>query len=198
MIGRGTLIPLSDPKAGSIVRLRMFCQDEDMGKYWFLVSVLGSVLLTSCGGGAYSGYMTRSYTIRGVRYHPMSVEQALRYKETGIASWYDESSFLGFKRGRTSLGEKVGRFAVSGAHKTLPLPCQVRVTNLANGKSIKMRLNDRGPFIAGRIIDVTPRAASKLGFKGRGLARVRVECLSVGDGRYKRKHSKGIPLVPFF
>ena len=81
-----------------------------MGKYWFLVSVLGPVLLTSCGGGAYRGYMTRSYTIRGVRYHPMSVEQALRYEETGIASWYDESSFLGFKRGRTSLGEKVGRF----------------------------------------------------------------------------------------
>jgi rare lipoprotein A len=92
----------------------------------------------------------------------------------------------------------VGRFAVSGAHKTLPLPCRVKVTNLANGKSIKMRLNDRGPFIAGRIIDVTPRAASKLGFKGSGLTRVRVECLSVGDGSYKRKQSKGIPLVPFF
>ena len=66
-----------------------------------------------------------------------------------------------------------------------------------NGKTVKMRLNDRGPFIAGRIIDVTPRAASKLGFKGDGLARVRVECLSVGDGRYKRKRRRGIPFVPF-
>ncbi|NIP97490.1 MAG: septal ring lytic transglycosylase RlpA family protein, partial [Akkermansiaceae bacterium] len=62
------------------------------------------------------------------------------------------------KRGNTSLGEKVRRFDVSGAHKTLPLPCRVKVTNLENGKSVKMRLNDRGPFIAGRIIDVTPRA----------------------------------------
>ena len=168
-----------------------------MGKYWILVSVLGPILLTSCGAGGYKGYMTRAYTIKGVRYHPMSVEQALRYEETGIASWYDESSFLGFKRGNTSLGEKVGRFAVSGAHKTLPLPCRVKVTNLANGKSIKMRLTDRGPFIAGRIIDVTPRAANKLGFKAKGLARVRVECLSVGDGRYLRKRRRGIPFVPF-
>ncbi len=166
-----------------------------MGKYVLLV--LMPVLLVSCGGG-HSGYMTRSYTIKGVRYHPLSVDQALRYNETGTASWYDESSFMGFKRGTTSLGEKVGRFDVSGAHKTLPLPCRVKVTNLATGKSVKMRLNDRGPFIPGRIIDVTPRAAKKLGFKGKGLARVRVQCLSVGDGKYEKKRSRGIPLVPFF
>ena len=177
--------------------MRGFWQDAHMGRYWVLVSLLGPILLTSCGGGGYKGYMTRAYTIKGVRYQPMGVEQALSYEETGIASWYDESSFLGFKRGNSSLGEKVGRFDVSGAHKTLPLPCQVKVTNLANGKSVKMRLNDRGPFIAGRIIDVTPRAASKLGFKGDGLTRVRVECLSVGDGRYKRKRRRGIPFVPF-
>ena len=54
-----------------------------MGKYWMLVSVLGPILLTSCGAGGYRGYMTRAYTIKGVRYHPMSVEQALRYEETG-------------------------------------------------------------------------------------------------------------------
>ncbi|MBL49445.1 MAG: septal ring lytic transglycosylase RlpA family lipoprotein [Roseibacillus sp.] len=141
--------------------------------------------------------MTRSYKIRGVHYQPMSVEQALRHEETGIASWYDESTFLGFKRGNTSLGEKVGRFDVSGAHKTLPLPCRVKVTNLENGKSLRMRLNDRGPFVAGRIIDVTPRAARKLGFKERGLARVKVECLSVGDGKYERKRKRGIPFIPF-
>jgi rare lipoprotein A len=156
------------------------------------------VLLVSCGGGGHKGYLARSYTVKGVRYHPLSVDQALRYRETGIASWYDESSFLGFKRGNTSLGEKVGRFDVSGAHKTLPLPCRVKVTNLENGKSLKLRLNDRGPFVAGRIIDLTPRAAKKLDFKGKGLTRVRVECLSVGDGKYKKKRSKGIPLVPFF
>jgi rare lipoprotein A len=74
----------------------------------------------------------------------------------------------------------------------------VKVTNLENGKSLKMRLNDRGPFVAGRIIDVTPRAAKKLGFKGKGLSRVRVQCLSVGDGKYQKKRSRGIPFVPFF
>jgi rare lipoprotein A len=167
-----------------------------MGKYFWFAMI--PVLLVSCGGGGHKGYLARSYTVKGVRYHPLSVDQALRYRETGIASWYDESSFLGFKRGNTSLGEKVGRFDVSGAHKTLPLPCRVKVTNLENGKSLKLRLNDRGPFVAGRIIDLTPRAAKKLDFKGKGLTRVRVECLSVGDGKYKKKRSKGIPLVPFF
>ena len=117
----------------------------------------------------------------------MSVKEALRYEEVGIASWYDESRFFGFIRGDSSLGEKVGRFDISGAHKTLPIPCRVKVTNLENGKSLKMRLNDRGPFIEGRIIDVTPRAASKLGFKEKGLTTVKVEVLSVGDGRHKRR-----------
>lgn len=143
-------------------------------------------LLPSCGGG-YDGYQTRGYTIRGIHYQPLSVDQALSYSEQGIASWYDESKFFGLVRGNTSLGERVMPMAVSGAHKTLPLPCRVKVTNLKNGKSLKMRLNDRGPFIPGRIIDVTPRAASKLGFKDQGLTQVKVEVLSVGDGKYKKK-----------
>ena len=117
----------------------------------------------------------------------MSVDQALQYQEVGIASWYDESKFFGLKRGNTSLGEKVMPWHISAAHKTLPLPCVVKVTNLSNGKSLKMRVNDRGPFIPQRIIDVTPRAAAKLGFKEQGLTNVKVEVLSVGDGKYKRK-----------
>ncbi|MEM9080380.1 MAG: septal ring lytic transglycosylase RlpA family protein [Verrucomicrobiota bacterium] len=141
--------------------------------------------------------MTRSYTIKGIRYHPMSVDQALRYKERGIASWYDESSFFGLKRGNTSLGEKVQPWDISGAHKTLPLPCRVKVTNLENGRTLEVRLNDRGPFIAGRIIDLTPRAARKLGFEDQGLTRVEVEVLSVGDGQFKRKAKRGFSLWPF-
>ena len=148
-----------------------------------------ALLLVSCGSPDYQGYQTRGYKIRGQYYQPMNVERALQYSDEGIASWYDESKFFGFKRGNTSLGERVGRFDISGAHKTLPIPCRVIVTNLSNGKVLKMRLNDRGPFIAGRIIDVTPRAASKLGFREEGLARVRVEVLSVGDGKYMRKPS---------
>lgn len=157
-----------------------------------------SGLLGSCASHHYKGYQTRGYSIRGQHYQPMSVEQALDYSEEGIASWYDESRFFGFVRGDTSLGEKVGRFDISGAHKTLPIPCRVKVTNLENGKSLKMRLNDRGPFIPGRIIDVTPRAAAKLGFKEQGLARARVEVLSVGDGKYRRKaRGRGFSLWPF-
>jgi rare lipoprotein A len=152
--------------------------------------VCGSLLfaLNSCARpGGYDGYMTRSYTVRGQSYQPMSVDQALDYQETGVCSWYNESKFLGLKRGTTSLGEKVMPWHLTGAHKTLPLPCMVKVTNVETGDSLKVRLNDRGPFIANRILDVTPRAAKKLGFHGDGLTTVRVEVISVGDGSYKRK-----------
>lgn len=135
--------------------------------------------------------MTRSYTVRGQTYHPMSVEEALGYTETETCSWYDESSFFGLKRGNTSLGERVQPWHLTGAHKTLPLPCMVKVTNLENGKTLKIRLNDRGPFIAGRHLDLTPRAAKILGFYDQGLTRTRIEVLSVGDGRYKRKAKAG-------
>ena len=148
--------------------------------------LLVSVFFVSCGS-SYTGYMQKPYTIRGERYHPMSVDAALSYEEVGIASWYDESSLFGLRRGNTSLGEKVMPWHISAAHKTLPLPCVVKVTNLSNGKSLKMRVNDRGPFIPLRIIDVTPRAAAKLGFKEEGLTQVKVEVVSVGDGKYKRK-----------
>lgn len=143
-------------------------------------------LMVSCASpSGYEGYMTRSYTIRGQHYRPIPPQQALHYDEVGIASWYDESKWFGLKRGNTSLGEKVLPWHISGAHKTLPLPCVVKVTNLNNGKSLKLRLNDRGPFIPGRIIDLTPRAAKKLGFKDDGLAKVRVQVISVGDGEHK-------------
>ncbi len=150
------------------------------------VAALASLLLASCASG-YRGYMTRSYTVRGQTYQPMGVDAALSYKETGICSWYDESKFFGLKRGNTSLGEKVMPWHLSAAHKTLPLPCVVKVTNVENGRSVKLRVNDRGPFIPNRIIDVTPRAARKLGFHRKGLTTTRVEVLSVGDGSYKRK-----------
>jgi rare lipoprotein A len=115
------------------------------------------------------------------------VKSALKFEETGTCSWYNESTFFGIRRGNTSIGEKVMPWHLTGAHKTLPLPCLVKVTNLENGKSLKIRINDRGPFIAGRHLDVTPRAAKKLGFYDQGLTTTRIEVLSVGDGSYKRK-----------
>ena len=81
-----------------------------MRKLLTLTVALGSLILVSCGGGGYSGYMTRSYTIKGVRYNPMTVEEALSYDETGIASWYDESSFFWFQEGRFLAGRKGGAF----------------------------------------------------------------------------------------
>jgi rare lipoprotein A len=147
------------------------------------------LVFTSCASrpGGHSGYMTRSYTVRGQNYQPMSVDAALDYDATGTCSWYNESALFGLIRGNTSLGEKVMPWHLTGAHKTLPLPCLVKVTNVENGKSVKIRINDRGPFIPGRILDVTPRAAKKLGFYDQGLTTTRVEVISVGDGSYKRK-----------
>jgi rare lipoprotein A len=154
---------------------------------------LAVLVFSSCASrpSGYDGYMTRSYTVRGQHYQPMSVDAALDYEETGTCSWYNESTFFGLKRGNTSLGEKVMPWHLTGAHKTLPLPCLVKVTNVENGKSVKIRINDRGPFIPGRVLDVTPRAAKKLGFYGDGLATTRVEVISVGDGSYKRKKRSG-------
>ncbi len=145
-------------------------------------------LLASCVSrpGGYDGYQTRSYTVRGQTYHPMSVEQALDFEETGICSWYNESKWFGLVRGNTSLGEKVMPWHLIGAHKTLPLPALVKVTNLENGKTVKVRINDRGPFIAGRHLDLSPRAAKKLGFHDKGLTTTRIEVISVGDGSHKR------------
>jgi rare lipoprotein A len=80
---------------------------------------------------------------------------------------------------------------LTGAHKTLPLPSLVKVTNLNNGRSVKIRINDRGPFIAGRHLDVTPKAAKKLGFYESGLTTTRLEVLSVGDGNYRKKSRRG-------
>lgn len=134
----------------------------------------------------YKGYMTRPYKIRGQSYAPMSVEEALNYSETGIASHYNETSFFGLSSGETSIGESVHPWHLHAAHKTLPLPCDVLVTSLSTGKSVKVRVNDRGPFIKGRLIDLSEEAAEKLGMKNKGLDRVRVDVLSVGDGRWKQ------------
>jgi rare lipoprotein A len=154
--------------------------------------LLAAGLLPSCSSrpGGYEGYMTRSYSVRGETYHPMSVEDALGFRETGTCSWYDESSWFGLRRGNTSLGEKVMPWHLTGAHKTLPLPCLVKVTNLDNGKSVTLRINDRGPFIAGRHLDVTPRAAKKLGFHDQGLTTTRLQVISVGDGRWRKKKKR--------
>jgi len=145
--------------------------------------LMAAVSLTGCAGPRYEGYKDSPYTIRGVRYDPMSPRQAVGYRETGTASHY-KAGFLFFP-GKTAIGEKIYPWSQGAAHKTLPLPARVRVTNLENGRRVTVRVNDRGPFIAGRIIDVTAATAKKLGFYEKGLTQVKVEVLSVGDGRYR-------------
>jgi len=96
------------------------------------------------------------------------------YDETGIASWYGPD----FNGKPTASGEIYDQNGLTAAHKSLPLPTIVQVTNLENGRSLKLRINDRGPFVNGRIIDVSRRAAQLLGFHQNGTAKVRVQVLA--------------------
>ena len=141
--------------------------------------------LTGCIGPNIKGYRTKPYTLRGIRYHPMTPREALGHKEVGVASHYSEHFFI--FPGKTATGEKLWPWTRVAAHKTLPIPCVVKVTNLKNGRSTKVRVNDRGPFIRGRMLDVTKPVADSLGFTKQGLTQVRIEVLSVGDGAYRMR-----------
>ncbi len=114
----------------------------------------------------------KPYFIKGVRYVP---REDPNYNKTGIASWYGKQ----FHGRKTANGEVYDMDALTAAHPTLPLPTKVRVTNLENGKSLVLRVNDRGPFANGRIIDVSRRSAQLLGFERQGTAKVRVEYMSL-------------------
>ncbi|MFZ1988361.1 MAG: septal ring lytic transglycosylase RlpA family protein [Alphaproteobacteria bacterium] len=116
------------------------------------------------------------YQVAGTWYYP---KEQPNYDEVGLASWYGP----GFHGHLTADGEVYDQRSLTAAHATLPLPVNVRVTNLDNGRSIVLRVNDRGPFHPGRIIDVSQRAAELLGFREAGTARVRVEYLSRADGQ---------------
>lgn len=119
------------------------------------------------------------YVVHGKKYVPMSVEKAQDYREVGVASWYGFETRKKKGGHMTANGEAFDPDGLSAAHKYLPLPCHVRVTNLENKRSILVRVNDRGPFVEGRIIDLSAGAARKLGFYKTGTARVRVEAIKV-------------------
>ena len=110
------------------------------------------------------------YRIKGKKYYP-AVDYD--YNETGIASWYGPN----FHGKATANGEIFNQNELTAAHKTLPLPSIVRVTNLENGRSLIVRVNDRGPFAHSRIIDMSKRSAELLGFRNQGTAKVRVQVL---------------------
>ncbi len=120
-------------------------------------------------------YANREYTALGKTYKPL--ESTGNYKEVGIASWYGKK----FHGQRTSIGEVYDMYAMTAAHPTLPIPSYARVTNVATQKSVVVRVNDRGPFLHDRIIDLSYTAAHKLGIVNDGSAKVEVESIAV-DG----------------
>ena len=120
-------------------------------------------------------FANRPYTVLGRDYVPAT--ELRPYRERGIASWYGRK----FHNQRTSTGETYDMYAMTAAHPTLPLPSYARVTHLQSGRSIVVRINDRGPFLQGRIMDLSYGAAWKLGFVNQGSAQVEVEALLPGS-----------------
>ncbi|HEU5047831.1 MAG TPA: septal ring lytic transglycosylase RlpA family protein [Rickettsiales bacterium] len=150
-------------------------------KYSVLLSIFLLTFVTACGssnrptvGGIKIG---KPYEVAGRTYVP---SYQPTYDQVGTASWYGP----GFHGGSTANGERYDQEAMTAAHKTLPLPSIVRVTNLDNGRSAIVRVNDRGPFVGSRIIDVSRAAAMKLGIYQHGTANVRVQYLDAETRAY--------------
>jgi rare lipoprotein A len=154
----------------------------------FAAAVAGTLLLTGCAETQLASTWAKQvnwpgqqeakgtykvgnpYKVGNVWYYP---EENFNLVETGIASWYGP----GFHEDHTANGETFDQNELTAAHRTLQLPCLARVTNLENGHSVVVRINDRGPYLHGRIMDVSMRAAELLGFANKGTARVRLEVL---------------------
>lgn len=159
--------------------------------------VILSALLAACGSshvkmpadnqiptGANGGVakVGNPYKIAGKWYTPKAQPN---YDEVGIASWYGKQ----FHGKKTANGEIYNMNALTAAHKTLPLPTNVKVTNLNNGRSIIVRVNDRGPFVGDRVIDLSRRAAQILGFTNQGTTKVRIQALNK-NGKVKKNSKK--------
>lgn len=127
------------------------------------------------------------YEVFGKTYYVM--KSASGYRETGIGSWYGKK----FAGRPTSSQEPYDPYAMTAAHKSLPIPSYVRVTNLENNKQIIVRVNDRGPFHDGRIIDLSYAAAHKIGYANKGTARVLVEAIPVTQGGTPASMPSGTP-----
>lgn len=128
------------------------------------------VLLSSCVNFQQT-HKTPSYRVYGKPYQVLSSSK--NYHEKGVASWYGRK----FHHKRTSSGERYNMYELTAAHKTLPLASRVLVTNLNNGRQVIVKVNDRGPFVSNRLIDLSYAAAKRLGMVGRGLANVDVKAL---------------------
>jgi len=123
----------------------------------------------------YRSATLKPYTVAGKRYYPLKTAKG--YVKEGEASWYGKK----YHGRKTAIGEKYDMYAMTAAHPVLPLPSYARVTNLINNKSVVVRINDRGPFLSGRIIDLSYVAAQKLDIAANGTGRVRVETVTSND-----------------
>lgn len=146
---------------------------KGMLQAFIMAGIALALLLAGCGQksavrkGGTPG--TKPYTIKGKTYYPL--KSANGFVEEGIASWYGP----GFHGKTTANGERYNQYAMTAAHKILPLGTEVRVTHLENGKSVIVRINDRGPFVDNRVIDLSKAAAQRLQLTGKGTGRVRVQ-----------------------
>lgn len=152
----------------------------------------GKSYISSPGGinGKGSYKIGTPYKVFGKTYYP---EENYSYKETGIASWYGAD----FHEGITANGERYDMNAMTAAHRTLPLPSIVKVTNLRNNKTAILRVNDRGPFVDNRIIDVSKKAAEVLGFKNMGITKVRVEIMPK-ESKALKASLTGVPVSDIY
>lgn len=175
-------------------------------KQYFVFPLLVTLLLSACTFGVPIGNQAQqrdlvarkttpsergnpsSYVVFGKRYHVLDSSEGFRQR--GVASWYG----IKFHGRPTSSGEIYNMHAMTAAHKTLPIPVYVHVKNLDNGRSTVVRVNDRGPFIEGRIIDLSYAAAKKLGVKGPGTANVEISALREGESKPVRV-ARSIPLT---
>lgn len=139
---------------------------------WCLSSLI--MVLTACtlGEAPYQRDSASSYVVLGKRYYVL--DHAHGFSERGIASWYGEK----FHGRKTASGEIYDMYAMTAAHKSLPLPTYIRVTNLGNDKSVIVKVNDRGPFIEGRIVDLSYAAAEELGIIVAGTAEVEISAVA--------------------
>ena len=146
--------------------------------------MLGLMFFNGCAGPQLDDDYTpesKPYKALGKWYQPR--RSSYGFRQTGLASWYGED----FHGKKTSNGEIYDMYAMTAAHKTLPFNTYVAVNNLENGRKLKVRINDRGPFVRGRIIDLSYAAASKLGIVGPGTARVKIVALGMAADQSPKK-----------
>ncbi|MCD6234802.1 MAG: hypothetical protein DRP86_01405 [Candidatus Neomarinimicrobiota bacterium] len=152
--------------------------------FLFIVYIAGCSSAPRYGNQAVPGNPKKTVQTRPSRQIPVDKNPELSYQRSwiGLSSWYGED----FHGKMTANGEIFDMYALTAAHKTLPLGTRIRVTNLENNRSVVVTINDRGPYVEGRILDLSYGAAKALGFENRGTAKVHIQVISFGDNKYRK------------